>query len=75
MKVCFVRWSAVGFFYKFIFEALALEAVSVVVPGCQRMVVKSPSVDVSTVANRVSANVLPLGVRAGFWSTSLSTNH
>jgi len=31
MKVCFVRWGAVGFFYKFIFEAVALEAVTVVV--------------------------------------------
>jgi hypothetical protein len=44
MKVCFVRWGAVGFFYKFIFEALALEAVSVVVRLVRKMFVQSSKV-------------------------------
>ena len=58
MKVCFVRWSAVGFFYKFIFEALALEAVSVVVQVIPKMFVQGTKVSSLQGANRVAGNVL-----------------
>ena len=51
-------FSCVCIFFVFFPKALALEAVSVVVQGCQKMLSKSECLMLAVSSNRVSGNIL-----------------